>query len=1113
MGEREDTMKPQNNDNLANSDSNNSQKLKSGTNAFLMIMGMIGLLVGLNWLGSDNYGRYDLTEGKVHSLTETSKEAIASMKGLEIRLYLSKRFPKKLSLQGMPAPIKNVPRFIQQLQDRLDEYVRNSDGNAVLTVVQDDLEEHAAALELQPMVSANELEDVEATDDEPQKKYYIGLSLHYGRVEEVLPVVYQLENFEYQMTKSLLRLQDKQRDANVLRDLLDFGKQAHEAVDDCLKTIKKYHVEEDKGDEKEGGLTEQIQKQQTDRSSQVKTYLDNYAAINAQCSRVGKLVSQHRKNLKAGASASSTRSISEEQLDSLVDKIGWFDGMYGAWVASLVNAQRTPASFQHVEALLDHNEIPARTSALRVIGTWLLSGTGQAGATPLAGPLADRARSAIQRGQTDSQPQVRALAIKLAASVNPAAAATILSEALTDTNAVVRQGALDVALRNKVSVDPGIVRPLLKDRDFSIRQLAIVYLGTNNAVTVEEFRPLLDDPDPRVRTQVGIELARMGDVESLTQLEGLLNGIPPQDFRARQLLQESLQKLRDKASKTAPGNAGEKTEASPAKGSNKVPGSASSVPPNPTQERIGDIELPDPLEGITMLEALKEDISTKYNGLKDSPGRKNIGFVCGHEEFCPFAETGSVMDKFPMAANLQNEPFAKRALDDITRLEGELNQFNEVIRRFFLSKGYQMVKVDAGKPIDSTLAALVVYGPRKPFADIDLYHLDQFVLTGKPVVLFMNNYDVTVNQWQDKPPFNLTSEIKSTDTNLDAFLANYGIKNNKDLVMEPERARQSKIHTISVVRTNIGPLLSDAPYSYPLFPKFNQFSETHPLVSSMGETVLPFVSSFSPARADEKGLNFEPLITSTEGAVSKQADFVLDPRRLKDTILAEKVTGPHHVAIHVSGEAISSFFAGRDKPVVVKPEGEDAQTPEEAKTDEPGNNQRTDRGTVNLVVVGSNMGFECLNPSRLMMDFNPMTLMQDKVKGLAAAVPYVVRSSNIMARSFLSPQNPRHRQAQAATQLPGQQWDFRMESLEFLFNVFDWSTGSAGLAQVRSKQRKYSQRDLEVTDSGKREAVRWTLIVGLPVLFILMGLLRLFFRRNRRQAMATMTKKTGSAIV
>ncbi len=136
-----------------------------------------------------------------------------------------------------------------------------------------------------------------------------------------------------------------------------------------------------------------------------------------------------------------------------------------------------------------------------------------------------------------------------------------------------------------------------------------------------------------------------------------------------------------------------------------------------------------------------------------------------------------------------------------------------------------------------------------------------------------------------------------------------------------------------------------------------------------------------------------------------------------------------------------------------------------------------------------------------------MTLMQDKIKGLAAAIPFVVRSSNIMARSFLGPQNPQHRQAQVATQLPGQQWDFRMESLEFLFNVFDWSTGSAGLAQLRSKQRKYSQRDLEISDPGKRNMVRWALIAGLPALFILLGLIRMVMRKRRRVSLILNTEQ------
>ena len=1051
-------------------DTTRSNKLKSGTNAVIMVIATIGLLFGINWLSTQQYGRYDMTEGQIHSLSDTSKEAIQAMDGLEIRVYLSKRYPKTLAVPGMREPLKNVPRYIQRFRDRLDEYQRNSNGLASLTIVQEDLDDQAAALELQPLTIPTDQADVDLSDDEPQRKYYIGLSLHYGRVEEVIPIVAQLEDFEYRLTKALIRLQDKQRDANVLRDLLDFGKEAHDAVDDCLKSIQRFQIKEEAEEEKEGGLGEQIQQLQTDRSSQVNEYLNNYATIDEKCSKVGQLVAQHRESRSKDENNGGARSISEEQLDALVDQIGWFDGMYGAWIASLVNAERNPNSFKHLETLLKHNEIAARASALRVVGNWLTPPAGQPGAQPLAGPLADRAPRAIQQKLTDQAPEVRALAVKLGVSINPAMASNLVEKALHDRESLVREAALDVALRSKVRVDPAQIRPFLSDPDFAVRQLAIVYLGFNKSATVAEFRPLLDDPDPRVRTQVGIELARMGDVESLDKIEALLGSIPAQDFRARQLLQQSLQELRAAAAPKKEG-ADEPTK-SPQGGATPAPATARPRAPQPAGaapgrraatrsglDRIGDVQLPDPLEGISMLQSLKEDISTKYNALKDSPGRKNIGILCGHEEFCPFSETGSILEKFPMIANLQNEPFAKRAVDDVTKLEQQLNQFNDVIRRFFMARGYRLIKVESGKPIENSVAALIVYGPRKPYSDLDLYYLDQFVLTGKPVVLFTNNYDVSVNQWDDKPPYNLVSNIKSTDTNLDAFLANYGVTNNKDLVMEPQRKNQAKIHTISAVRTTIGPLLNDAPYSYPLFPKFNQFSETHPLVSSLGETVLPFVSSFSADRAEEKGIQFEPLITSSDEAVAKSEGFVLDPRRLKDTIVAEKVTGPHHVAVQVSGDSVSSYFAGRDKPTLEVPEtenGEEKPTEETPAKDD----KRLDRGSVNLIIIGSNMGFECLNPSRIMGDFNPMTLMQDKIKGLAAAIPFVVRSSNIMARSFLGPQNPQHRQAQVATQLPGQQWDFRMESLEFLFNVFDWSTGSAGLAKLRSKQRKYSQRDV-----------------------------------------------------
>ena len=159
-----------------------------------------------------------------------------------------------------------------------------------------------------------------------------------------------------------------------------------------------------------------------------------------------------------------------------------------------------------------------------------------------------------------------------------------------------------------------------------------------------------------------------------------------------------------------------------------------------------------------------------------------------------------------------------------SNLENRLNEQNDGIG-IRLSAGYRLIEVRAGQPVPPEVDAFV-YGPRQPFADIDLYDLDQFLLTGKPVVLLLNNFDVMVNQWDDQPPYNLTSKIQSTNTNLDSFQRTTG-HNNKDLDGNG-KGLYERINTISIEMSNIGPLPLAAKYSYPLYPTFEYFSETDP---------------------------------------------------------------------------------------------------------------------------------------------------------------------------------------------------------------------------------------------------------------------------------------------
>ncbi len=245
---------------------------------------------------------------------------------------------------------------------------------------------------------------------------------------------------------------------------------------------------------------------------------------------------------------------------------------------------------------------------------------------------------------------------------------------------------------------------------------------------------------------------------------------------------------------------------------------------------------------------------------------------------------------------------------------------------------------------------------------------------------------------------------------------------------------------------------------------------------------------------------FVQLITSTAQAVSKSKDFVLDPKTLKDSIASEVANGPHHVAARISGTA-SSFFAGRGRPDRPKaepkpPEGDEPPPPPEEVKEL----QQKDQGKVNLVVVGSNLGFEDLGTKRILDGFNIGAIAQEKVMGLSAAIPYYIRYVNAWGR-FIGFQNPVHLgQRGNVTQLPGQQVDFWQKNLDFLFGVFDWATGDEGLAQVRAKAD--NDRPLSFKTDGRKKAVVYGLVFGLPAAFILLASIRFAIRRAARRRLS-----------
>ena len=1135
---------------MATNDTFRLSKLASGVNAILMTVGIAGVLVVLNWVGASSYKRFDLTEGKFHSLSQVSIDVVQGMPDLEIRVYRSEKLPKTLSVGGnfgQGPQIDNVPQFLQALDDKLAEYKAASKGKLTVTYVSDDLEKKASEMNLTalqvPSAKAN------AGADDENAKYYLGMSIHYRTVEETIPVVTNSRNFEYDITRVLLRLQKKQVESLVLKDILDTGKTLNKAVEDCVAAVKKHDKGEKKDDdEAEGGVFEKMEQGQSDRAGQVEAYIKALPEIDAACGQIGPILKTQRDKLasETASGAGTSRALSREHFTQLLDKIGTFDGMYGAWLASLIADKHDLALLDKLVQLVTHPEVRARTSALQVLGEWSLGNEKEPG---LQGPPLQSAQAAMRKGLEDTEPTVRSVAVQVLAQTAGDSAGQDIALALKDPDVTVREVALDLAMRLKLKVDPGMVRPFLKDTNWQVRRMAAAYF-IDTGTGIEDLRPMLEDENPTVRIVAAYGLAHLKDKDSLAKIQELVAALPP--GQNREAIEQEIQAMTapptPPPSPEAPKTEAPKTDAPPAppaeapkvdapKADAPPPAPAPAPAPGPSEprapgapppgaprgskapqprqgglqqalggraglDRLGAFEMPDAVEGAKTLDDLKTDIASTYNTLKDSPGRKSIGVLCGHDEFCPFEEHDSKIPKELMQA-FEQQPFIKKAVDDIKNLEEQMNGLNELIRKHFLSKGYRLVRVDAGKPIGEDIDALVVYGPRKPFKDIDLYDVDQFIMTGKPVVILLNNFQVAVNQWDEAPPYDLVTKFQSTDTNLDPFFAHYGIKNGKDLVMEPDKSMSEKINTIEAKVLPIGKVLSPAKHTYPLFPIFEKFSDSDPLVSAQSRVVLPFVSSLSLSDTGDKGVTVEPLITSSDNAIARDKGISFDPRTLKDAIVAEKTNGPHHVAMHATGTDVSSFFAGRARPERPKEEEKppaEGEPPRPPKKDEPEKPQ-IDRGKVNLIVIGSNLGFENLSPSRILDGFNLGVIAQEKVTGLGAAVPYYIRFVDTWGR-FLGAQNPIHLGGGRNAALPGQQVEFAMQNLEFLYSIFEWMNGDAAINQIRAREKKFLDRPLKIEDASTQWKVKWGLIAGLPILFILFGIGRWFLRAQSRKKLS-----------
>ena len=152
------------------------------------------ILVVVNLIGLNIFGRLDLTDDRVYSLSRASKDIVQN---LEDPVTVTAFFTADL-----PAQFVSNRRF---LKDKLDDYRAYGGQNVEYQFVDpgedEELRSEAGRLGIPPV----QIRVVES-DNVQLKNAYMGIAIEYENNRETIPVVQELSRLEYDLTSAIRRL-------------------------------------------------------------------------------------------------------------------------------------------------------------------------------------------------------------------------------------------------------------------------------------------------------------------------------------------------------------------------------------------------------------------------------------------------------------------------------------------------------------------------------------------------------------------------------------------------------------------------------------------------------------------------------------------------------------------------------------------------------------------------------------------------------------------------------------------------------------------------------------------------------------------------------------------
>ena len=271
--------------------------------------------------------------------------------------------------------------------------------------------------------------------------------------------------------------------------------------------------------------------------------------------------------------------------------------------------------------------------------------------------------------------------------------------------------------------------------------------------------------------------------------------------------------------------------------------------------------------------------------IKKALGRKStVGFLVGHGE--PEIEPPNDQ-KRPLLPEEKKQRGAFRSV----RNNLDIYDYKQV----------DLKKGDAEIPGD--VDALVIAGPTEPLTDKELYRIDQFLLRGKSVAVFLGGVDVAMKkQEMALAPPEYTIQVNAS--RLRELLAAYGVDLGTSLVMDAQAASYT---------AQCPPMPIPLPRPYPPWPVATALDGAHPITFRLGSLTLIYPSPVRLAKGAAGGSRSAAEIAFSSGnSWSEPADAAsVEPCGVQ---MPPNLESGIPLAVALSG-TFTSYFQGKKPPV------------------------------------------------------------------------------------------------------------------------------------------------------------------------------------------------------